>query len=45
VMEKSVEIVVGENNYEIGLGNLTKGYYFATVKGANTQGTAKVCVQ
>jgi hypothetical protein len=45
VMEKSVEIVVGENNYEIGLGNLTKGYYFATVKGNTNQGTVKVCVQ
>jgi hypothetical protein len=45
VMEKSVDIVVGENNYEIGLGNLTKGYYFATVKGNTNQGTVKVCVQ
>jgi hypothetical protein len=45
VIEKSVEITVGENNFEIGLGNLTKGYYFATVKGNTNQGTVKVCVQ
>ena len=40
-----VEIVVGENNYDINLGNFPKGYYFATVKGNTNQGTVKVCVQ
>ena len=30
---------------KIDLTGMAKGYYFASVKGANTQGTAKVCVQ
>lgn len=45
VMEKAVEISVGDNSYEIGLGSLPKGYYFATIKGNANQGTVKVCVQ
>jgi hypothetical protein len=45
VLNKSVEIVVGENSYDINLGNFPKGYYFATVKGNTNQGTVKVCVQ
>jgi hypothetical protein len=45
VMEKAVEMTVGENNFDINLGNMPKGYYFATVKGNTNQGTVKVCVQ
>jgi hypothetical protein len=45
VLNKAVEIVVGENSYDINLGNFPKGYYFATVKGNTNQGTVKVCVQ
>jgi len=45
VMEQSVSVVVGSNEFSINLGNLPKGYYFASVKGNTTQGTVKVCVQ
>ncbi len=45
VLSRTVSVVAGENNFAIDLTGMAKGYYFASVKGANTQGTAKVCVQ
>lgn len=45
VLSRSVNVIAGENNFAIDLTGMAKGYYFASVKGSNTQGTAKVCVQ
>jgi hypothetical protein len=45
VLSRTVSVVAGDNNFAIDLTGMAKGYYFASVKGANTQGTAKVCVQ
>ena len=44
ILEKTVLVTNGDNQFELNLGAFPKGYYYARLKGNAVQGTVKVCI-